>query len=188
MKLRIVIPDSFDEVTVDQHQRLTTAWENDSLTENEKLFEGVEILCGITMDVMVSIPEQDVRKIVTALKFLMDSPQSDDHPLQPSFTLEGVEYGFIPDWTNLLLREFVDLEALAKKGIYENLHLVMSIMYRPVTKRVKHLYAIEPYVADLMQAEKMKQAPMSVALGALSFFFHIGRTLAYATLNSSTNR
>lgn len=186
MKLRIVIPDNYDEVSIAQHQALTRLWDNEGKSKVEKMCGCVEVLCGISMDVAVGIPDRDMRKIVDALRFLMSSPNPDDHPLVPRFTLDGTEYGFIPDWDALILREFVDLDTLTTKGAYENLHLLMSIMYRPVTRSLKDLYDIEPYAPDLMRAEKMKDAPMGVALGALAFFFRIARRSVVDMRNYST--
>lgn len=186
MKLRIVIPDNYDEVTIGQHQALTSLWDDAGKSKVDKMCGCVEILCGVPMDVATGIPDKDMRKIVDALQFLMSSPEPTEHELVPRFTLGEVEYGFVPDWDALILREFVDLEAMASKGAYDNLHILMSIMYRPVTRSMKHLYDIEPYQADLMRAEKFKDAPMGVALGALAFFLNIAKRSVIATHNSST--
>jgi hypothetical protein len=188
MKLKITVPDKYADLTVDQFKKLDAAWTSKELDEVDKMCKGLKILCDIDMDVAVRIPEKDVKKMLDAMGFLLKAPDPDAHPLLPFITVEGVQYGVIPDWTDLTLGEFVDLEAVNSKGTFDNLETLLAICYRPVTRRVKSLYEIEPYTFDPIRVQAMLEARMDAALGLAGFFLSTGRRLALDLLNSSAKQ
>ena len=54
----------------------------------------------------------------------------------------------------------------------------MASMYRSITATALHQYDIEAYELDERRARLMLDMPMSVAVGALVFFYTIGRAFA----------
>ena len=64
------------------------------------------------------------------------------------------------------------------------MHKALAVMYRPITKGNKDFYDIESYEGSDKYAEIMKDAPVTVALGAMVFFYHLGNELRKATLES----
>ena len=85
-----------------------------------------------------------------------------------TFTLDGTEYGFIPNWDELTMGEWIDLDN-ACTDFWQNAHKVMSILFRPVTRRWKDQYEIEPYTAK-EDSSVFLDMPADQVAGALLFF------------------
>ena len=99
------------------------------------------------------------------------------------FTLNGLEYGFIPSWKHMSFAEFVDLDTLMTKSaaeVIENLHIICAIMYRPIiSKKKEHDFEIEIY--DSAEMEKRaelfkKELDVKYVLGGQFFFINFGKT------------
>lgn len=108
------------------------------------------------------------------------------------FTIDGVEYGFLPDWKKMTFAEYVDLDTLMTKPIDEMLnflHIITAIMYRPITKyKGKHKFEIEKYSQDTLddRAELFKEKlDVEVALGAQFFFIQFAQNYLVTTQISS---
>jgi hypothetical protein len=67
---------------------------------------------------------------------------------------------------------------------WTTMHRAMAVLYRPVTKEKGERYDIEDYTPDEGREELFKQMPVSVALGAMVFFYRLGNVLAQHTLSS----
>ena len=61
------------------------------------------------------------------------------------------------------------------------MHKAMAVLYRPVTERVGKKYAIEEYRGDSWH-DAMLNMPASVAVSAITFFFHLENDLLKVTL------
>lgn len=95
------------------------------------------------------------------------------------FELNGIEYGFLPDWKDLSFAEFVDLDTLSTKKaeeILENLHIIAAIMFRPIIDTNKNnMYKIEKYDIDTMKERAQlfkKELDIKYVLGAQFFFIN----------------
>src|SRR5210317_218239 len=105
----------------------------------------------------------------------------EDTPLQRDFTLtdpkgDSVTFGFIPKLDDISLGEFIDLDNYI--GDWQQIHKAMAVLYRPITFRKGDLYLIEDYEGSDKYAEIMKDAPVGVALGAVVFFYRLGKKLS----------
>lgn len=92
------------------------------------------------------------------------------------FTMDGVEYGFIPNLDSITAGEWIDIENYQKSIDYAD--RLVSILYRPVKRSIKfwkkNYYSIEEYKGT---NSKLRKAPLEVYLGAMVFFYHLGKTL-----------
>lgn len=84
-------------------------------------------------------------------------------------TLKGVDYGFVPDWEKFTAGEWIDME-LYCEDFWKTAHKAMSVLYRPIVRKYKDTYTIEPYTAE-EDAEVFKDLPAPVVSGALLFFW-----------------
>jgi len=102
------------------------------------------------------------------------------------FTLDKVEYGFIPNLDNITTAEWVDIENYQSDPTKAD--KLVSILYRPVKRSLKFwkkdYYSIEEYNGT---NDKLKKAPLEVYLGALVFFYHLGKSLL-DHIDTYTNR
>jgi len=183
MKLKISIPDSYKDITVEQFKRLQAGMDV-AETETEKMYAILFVLAGLTREQVGVMEKESFDKIMSCLSWVMETPDRGEHALIDRFTMAGIEYGFIPNFTKLTVGEFVDLEHWTGEGVFDNLEEVLAILYRPVVKSSKHLYEIEPYEGTEGQGVKMLQCPMDVAVGAMVFFYNIGLRLARDTQRS----
>ncbi len=180
---RIQVPETMADVTVGTYIKLAKA--NDPPKEGmDAVRLGIEILCGLPKPMVQRIAFADVAKIARIMVKLMEPPKTEEFPLVPRFFLGNVEYGFIPDWSELSLGEFVDLEEYCKGDVWESLPDVLSVMYRPVVSSMGPLYEIQPYKPSPGQRDKMLECPMNVALGAMVFFYDTGRVFGRVTESS----
>ena len=176
MKTIVSIPDDYSSVTIKQWQLLESGWSH-CRTDKEKTAKAIEILVGLNEQQVASLTPSQFNKIVSHLEWVMDGHER-DHDLVPRFTLNGVDYGFVPNWEGLSTGEFIDLDTFASRGITDHLPEVMAIMYRPITEGTGEWYEIEAYAPSEKKSKQMADAPMDAAMGALAFFLTIAKALA----------
>ena len=173
MELKVVVPTDLSEITLDQYQRFARLEGDEEFLTHKML----EIFCGLPLADLPNVRIKDVSHVTKHIQGMLDQkPQ-----LVPTFTIGEQEFGFIPELDNITYGEFVDLDTYLQDVQY--MHKTMAVLYRPITQKVKNRYLIEPYESAGKYADLMKQAPMSVALGAVLFFYRLGNELLEATLN-----
>jgi hypothetical protein len=180
--MKVLVPTDYSDITIEHYKRLQDQWDK---TENalERMLACISVLCDIPLHQVRQLPGEDIETLGKKLVWILDG-QSRKHTLVPRFNMDGVEYGFVPDWSELTAGEFIDLEAYGSKGYYENLEGVMSIMYRRIVASTGDFYQIEPYKPTERKKKAMLECPMNVPMGAMGFFLTIGKQLASDTLNS----
>ncbi|QDP66702.1 MAG: hypothetical protein Unbinned1446contig1005_23 [Prokaryotic dsDNA virus sp.] len=183
MNVKITIPDSYADITVQQFKRLQAGMDA-AKNETEKMYAVLFVLAGLTREQVGVMEKSSYDKVMKCLAWVMETPDKNEHALIDRFTLDGVEYGFIPNFTKLTVGEFVDLEHWTTEGVFDNLEKMLAILYRPVIASSKHLYDIEPYEAKAGQDKIMLNCRMDVAVGAMVFFYNIGLILARDTQQS----
>ena len=174
MELKVIVPTALSEVTLDQYQRFARLEGDEEFLTHKML----EIFCGVPLANLPNVRIKDVSHISKHIMAMINEKP----PLTPTFTMGDTKYGFIPEIDNITYGEFVDLDGYLQD--VQDLHKVMAVLYRPITSEVKHRYLIEPYEGSNKYAEQMKQAPMSVAMGASLFFWRLGNELLRASLTS----
>jgi hypothetical protein len=175
MELKIIVPTTLKEITLEQYQRFSRLEGDDDFLGRKAL----EIFCGVEFATLLEVKYKDVKNILVHVnKALEEKP-----PLTQRFKLNNVEYGFMPDLENISLGEFIDLDFYMRD--VKDFHKMMAVMYRPVTSKAMKLYDIEPYEASEKYAEVMKQVDMGIVSGAVLFFYRLGIELLNATLTSS---
>ena len=138
---------------------------------------------------------QDIEYLASYVMSLMpiEQPKFVDR-----FELDGIEYGFFPNWQSLTFAEFVDMDTISNKKsneLLDFLHILIAIMYRPIIKeRSKHDYSIEEYDVDKMKerAEYFKKnLDIKYVFGAQFFFInyakkYLNHTPSYSMQTLST--
>ena len=176
MKLDLQVPTSLNDIPLYQYQKFIKTFENaDDITEEYAGIKMLEIFCGLKIDEALEVKISDVNKITDKInKALSEKPL-----LVTRFKLGNTEFGFVPQLDDLTFGEFVDIEN--NIGDWESMHKAMSVLYRPITDRIKGKYQIEKYRGDSWH-DAMLNMPSSVAISAINFFFHLENDLLKATL------
>lgn len=94
----------------------------------------------------------------------------------PIFKHNNIEYGLLPDFSDMTLGELVDCDTT---DIFKQL----CILYRPVIQRKGDKYLIEKYKADLSLYDELKDTlTLDIYLGFISFFLRIQKDYINYTL------
>ena len=174
-EVKLTIPDNWSDITIDTYQKYVKIQEGKG-TEKNKVIKSLALLCNTTPFVVKKMAYSDLLEIMGIIKKMIDTePKKED--FKKVFKFNKIEYGFVPNLSKLSTGEYIDLEAYCKNPI-DNLHIIMSILYRVVTFKRGERYAIESYDPDQFKEELFKECPMNIALSSLGFFLTLGSVLA----------
>jgi hypothetical protein len=91
-----------------------------------------------------------------------------------TFKHKDIEFGFIPNLDEITVGEYLDIDLYQKSE--NNIHRLMSILYRPITNKKGPNYQIEVY-SGTEKCETMLDVPVSYYLGAMVFFWTLNTHL-----------
>ena len=179
MKIEINVPTSLSEVTLGQYQKFLKIAE-DNPEGNFLNAKMIEIFCGIPLSDSYKLKMSSVTAIIDILnELLSQTPKRVEQ-----FTMNGVQYGFIPDLDEMSLGEYVDLDGSASD--WNNMHVAMNVLYRKIKIKKSGKYNIVDY--NVENPEKMKDMPLDAAIGSLFFFYNLGMELSKHTILYSSNQ
>ena len=172
MKGRLIIPDNLSEVSLAQYQTFLKNSEGKEGTDLK--LELVSTFCKIDRNIAKAIKLTDIEEIASTINAMFET----DYPFIAKFKIDGVSFGFIPDLENMSFGEYVDLDSYLSD--WSKMHKAMAVLFRPITNDYKGKYLIEDYESSEKYAEVMKLMPLSCAMGAMVFFYHLGIKLLQA--------
>jgi len=178
--IELEVPQTLNDITLEQYQKYMKvmdahkdAEETDELLNflNMKL---IEIFCNISLAEVDKISVRGFNKVLETLnKAFMEKPK-----LIRRFQLEGVDMGFIPKLDDISLGEYIDIESNISN--WQKMHVVMSVLYRPVNFKLGDKYGIAPYEAKEEIQQIMKKMPLDVVISSMVFFYDLGKVLLQA--------
>jgi hypothetical protein len=180
MKVKVTVPTSLSEITLEQYQRFIDISEKNEEGDFLQL-KMLEIFCNIPLSVANSMALKDVREITTSINAMF----STECKLQRIFKLGETNFGFIPNLDEISLGEFSDLDNYF--GKVDKMHNIMAVLYRPITDKFKDKYQIEEYNGSHTYCDAMKFAPVDVVLGAMVFFYKLSNDLLGSSLSYLEN-
>lgn len=178
-KIELEVPSSLEAITLGQYQRyLKVADKNKGEEYNDFLNKKlVEIFCNVDLNEVEQIPFVEFEKVLVIIQEAFEKKWG----LTKRFKLLDVDMGFIPKLDDMSLGEYVDVESSI--GDWQDMHKAMAVLFRPVNFSQKDKYTIAPYSPSEEVKELMKEMPLSVVMGAVVFFYHLGIELSKASLN-----
>lgn len=179
MKIEINVPSTLNEITLGQYQKYLKIAESNP-EGNFLDAKMVEIFCGIPLSDSYKLKMASVAAITDIINSLLEATPKHIQ----RFTINEVEYGFIPDLDDMSLGEYIDLDNNASK--WEQMHVAMNVLYRPIKTSKLGKYNIEEY--DVNNPEAMKEMPLGAAIGSLFFFYNLGIELSNHTILYSSNQ
>jgi len=177
MKTEIYVPTKLSEIPLKNYQDFMKLVEN----SNDQEFiaqKTIEIFCGLNMRDVIKIKWSDVKELIAHFNDLFKQKNE----FTPTFKIEGLEFGFIPNLEDITFGEYVDLESNITK--IDNFHKAMAVMYRPIKTRSKDKYEIIPYTGTDEFSDLMKFAPLDVVMSSSLFFWTLGNDLVNSSLLS----
>lgn len=180
MKLTLNIPESLNEVTLDQYQQWLKVAEDKEL-DNFLQQKMIEIFCGVTLKQVMLIKAKDIESIVVQISELFNQKEN---KFIDRFKYQDKDFGFIPKLDDMTFGEYVDLDTYLAD--WQLMHKAMSVLYRPITFKKKNQYLIEEY--ETADKYNMKQMTLDVVFGSMVFFWNLRNELQTHILNYLVNQ
>ena len=181
------LPTSWDEVSLGQYSKLMLSIEKDGSTEIELMIKSLEALVGIDGGILSKVPIKQLREAYNQLGELISTTPNNE--LSRVIEIDGIEYGFIPDWDDFTLAEFVDLDNYLQDS-WNNMQKIFALLYRPIKSREDNKYIIDTYsLKNIKERRELFNNRLSIdtVYGALVFFCAIG-TKHIESMHSSLAR
>lgn len=178
MGIEINVPTHQSEITLKQYQKFVSIAENNE-DDNFIRSKMIEIFCGIPLTEAYKMKMNSVYSVTDTLEDVLSAKPT----LVNRFTMGGVEYGLIPDFDDMSLGEYIDLDN--NVADFQNIQVAMNVLYRPIKDSNKDLYNIVEYTTD--NPQKMLDMPLDAVLGSLFFLLNLGMELSAHTILYSNN-
>ena len=176
--MKLTIPTDLKEITLSQYRRYQKVIEDNPNDEVFVCIQMIAIFCNLEIADVMKIPAVDFAEIVSTISQTLDQRTS----LTTTFKMDGVDYGFIPNLEQITIGEHAVIDTTINNE--EQIELMLSVMYRKITKKASVFYEIEAYNPDIDLSEKFKNVPMHIVTGAQVFFWSLFNELLQNTLLS----
>ena len=177
MKVNLRIPTSLNEITLAQYQEFAKLEADLDKTKDTAIqLKIVEIFCKVPEVVVRNMKATDIAEICEIINTMFDT----EHQLINRFRLKGIDYGFIPELDDMSFGEYMDLDTFISDN--DNLHRAVNVLFRPIEHKRGNRYTIKDYNPDT--SEIAKDFPLDAVLGAIVFFYSLGKDLSMVMLNS----
>jgi hypothetical protein len=180
-EIELKVPTSYGDITLKKWLELQK--ELDNYKDDEKAVTALMFyhLCGLKPEYLSTISIDDYVNIKYELESFLDNI---DLPLQRIITIDGKEYGFEPNLSQMTYGAYADITSFKELKIDDNWPKIMSILYRPIVRKKGEMYSIESYKGDI-DTEKWLKLGMDIHFGALFFFVNLLTDLVKGILNST---
>ena len=171
MQININIPNKLREITLRQYKQYIKALEDYEARPLLLRLKMLEIFCNVPYDESVQFNVKDVTRITNRLSnMLAETPKLVMH-----FQMGDTKFGFIPKLDDMSFGEYIDLDSSISD--WDTMNVAMSVLYRPIERRKGAFYTIKKYEGDIYH-EAMDNMPLDAVLGAIVFFYHLGKDLS----------
>ena len=159
MTINVEIPSDYESITIKQYKDF-------HLASSE--LERIMAICSVTKEEAEKIP---IRHYGELIAVFAEGLRKESAKHFQTITLNGREYGFMPNLYDISVGEYIDLTEYAK-DIKKNIVKIAGILYRPITIRVNKQYQIEPYSikANELRENELSSMTLEVFNGAMLFF------------------
>ncbi len=103
----------------------------------------------------------------------------------PFVTFKFKRYALEPDFEDMSLGAFLDIDSLLNEGVEKSLHKIMAILYRPVKMRWRGRYEVKDYIKEKKYKTKERADlffhEMSYKRALLTAFFLLNSIEANST-------
>lgn len=179
-EIKIVVPTDWSAITLETYLNLDR-----DLKVYGEFEEGytaclMHHLCGLDANYLHQLDTETFVKIKDDLVSFMGKTSL---PLQKIIKIDGVDYGFEPNLSKIAYGAYLDITQYDTFQIDDNWAKIMSILYRPVTKKQGEIYSLKDYDGEI-NGEKFLKVGMDVHWGALFFFVRLLTGLPSVILKS----
>jgi hypothetical protein len=185
IELELKVPQKLQAIKLRQYQEyLKVQKDNEDVEDAENFLNSkcIQIFCGLTLKESYNLPVKMFDGVLQQIGKCFEEPT----PLIKEFSMTGsngveVSFGMIPSLDEMTFGEYIDLENFMSD--WDSMHKAMAVLYRPITFNKNGKYLIEDYDGTDRYWEVMKDAPVNVSLGAMVFFYRLGKKLCKYTMD-----
>lgn len=178
-QIKITVPTDWSAVTLRQYLKLLQDLKTYGDTDEGYAAALLHNLCSFPPKYLYSLEAPVLAKIKNDIVGFMNKT---DLPLQRFIMIDGKEYGFEPNLSNISYGAYLDISKWDTFQIDDNWAKIMSILYRPVLHKTSGLYEIKTYDGYINE-DKFLDVTMDIHFGSLFFFVRLLTVLPNATLN-----
>lgn len=174
--MKIILPESIQDIKLSQFQKHNSLLERTDLNEEQFNKRKIEIFTGIERNRLDLISQKDYKEITEQIDLALNQTVE----FKPTFFIQDVEFGFIPNLDKITAGEYRDLSIYGAD--VDKMHNLMAILFRPIkNKDAIGNYSIVNYEGTEKYANIMLHMPLSIVNGALVFFSSLASELCNYT-------
>ena len=186
-QIEITVPKDWSAVSFDRYLKLQRDLKNYEDTPEAQQPTLLYHLCGITPDVTKQLDTETLHHIGEDLGGFLS--KSEEYELQRIVTIGDKEYGFEPNLSKMAYGAYLDISAFENIELNDDWLEILSILYRPITKKVGALYEIESYKGvGPWDGEKFREMGMDFHFGGFFFLTRLYNHLLNSILKSTQNQ
>jgi hypothetical protein len=177
-EITLTIPTDWSGVSLKKYLTLQKDMKNYGDDEEAQTALMLSHLCGLNAEYIKSLSIEDYNTVRMTLEGFITNTE---YPLQKIININGKEYGFEPNLSQMSYGAYVDISKFGQLTIDDNWPKIMSILYRPITDKKGDMYSIEAYKGEI-DDKLFLQVPMDIQFGCLFFFVNLLTDLLSGTL------
>jgi hypothetical protein len=183
-ELELKVPTSYGDITLKQWIELQN--ELESYKDDTDAVTALMLyhLCGLEPKYLKGIAIDDYALVKQQLESFLGNTEL---PLQRIIRIDGIEYGFEPNLSQMSYGAYADITQYKDLTIDKNWAKIMSILYRPIKHKKGDMYSIEAYDGE-MREEMFLKVGMDIHFGALFFFVNLLMDLLKGILKSTMEK
>lgn len=134
--------------------------------------EVLSLYLDVSVDELKNLPREQVMLVESVITENTKSSTKNDVVF--TFVLDGITYGLENEWENMTWGQWTDLEVFSQKDkINESIHILMALLYRPVSSQDGTKYKLEKFSSSTVmeRAQKFLDLPIQYWFGCATFFF-----------------
>lgn len=179
-KEQFEIPDSWDDVTVEQFANIF-ALNKKELTDIEKSVEIISILSGIEKDYIYMMSPDEFKKIGEVIEFTNKDVEGNQ---VDSITVDDCVYYLKSDFDNLTMGEVISLELLLKESGGQMLSMMPELLCIFLRKK-KDNGKLEAFKKSFMERSEIFKKISITDVNNIFLFFSDGENLSTSNMKES---
>lgn len=184
-KLVINIPQDWTEINIGQYIEFDTL-DKTNLSNLELMVNLISIFCNVDPEEVEKLTINQINDIAENFTWVNLKPMKNFYQ---TWEHNGIKYGFHPNLNSIKVGEWIDLELYMKNPI-QNLHKLLSVLYRPITKINNGVneYEIEDYDSKTAKSRAelfYDNMPIDLGYGTALFFLSFAEELLATTAEYS---
>jgi len=170
--MRVSLPDNLNDITLGKYQQYMKI-DSDSDNYTDEIFS---LFTDIPLSQVKEVPKKQYDEVLQQIYNALQI----DGTFKQTFTIDGIDFGLIPNFDKITGAEYVDLVSSSKEveGYNSELITLISVLYRPIKKKDSFgNYKLEKYNGTKGHEHHIAKLPMSIVNGCLGFFLKISNDL-----------